>query len=219
MLAALGAAHDDDASRNVLHAHGRLDLVHVLAALTAGAHGRSFEVAVFDLDVDLVLDVRGDFDRSETGLPARVAVERTDAHQAVHAHLGAQIAVRVRTVHGERSAVDALFITGLKVDHFGLETAALAPTEIHAQHHLAPVFGVCATGAWVNADNRVRVVHWAREHALQLDFADALFEGRHLGLYLVHDLFVVVGSAQLEQLDGVRDVLRERFDPDQLFGR
>ena len=79
-------------ARDVPHPHGGLDLVDVLPALAAGAHRRRLEVLVLHDDVDLVLDVGRDLDRGEGRLPARVRVERRDAHEAVNAVLAAEVA-------------------------------------------------------------------------------------------------------------------------------
>ena len=57
---------------------------------------------------------------AKAGLAAGIGVERADAHQAMHADFGAQVAVRVRAGHGERSARDAGLVAGLVVDDLGL---------------------------------------------------------------------------------------------------
>jgi len=53
-------------ARKVLESHGGLDLVHVLTALYAGAHGRKLDVFVLDHDVDFVFDIGRDLDGGES---------------------------------------------------------------------------------------------------------------------------------------------------------
>ena len=180
VLRSLGAAHDHDAARDVLQADGRLHLVDVLPALAAGAHRRDLHVFFLDLDVDLVLDVGGHLDGGEGRLPARVRVERGDAHQAVHAVLAPQVAERVVARDAEARAVDPGLVALLVVDDLGLEAAALAPAQVHAQEHLRPVLRVVAARARVDADDGVRVVDGAREHPGELGVAHPRVERREL---------------------------------------
>ena len=85
VLRALVLAGDDDAGGQVRDAHRRIGLVDVLAAGAARAVGVDAQILVADLDLDLVLDLRVDEDGGERGVPARVGVERGDAHQAMDA--------------------------------------------------------------------------------------------------------------------------------------
>ena len=107
VLASLGAADDLDAGRQVLHAHRRFDLVHVLPALSSGAHGRDFQVPVRHLDVDLVFDVGLYFHRRERRLAASISVEGTDPDETVDTGFRPQVAVGIWAGCDERGAVDA----------------------------------------------------------------------------------------------------------------
>jgi hypothetical protein len=218
VLAALGSADDDEAGRKVLHSHRGLDLVDVLPALAAGAHGGDLEIGVFHLDVDLVFDIGGDLDGGEAGLPPRVAVERTDPNQAVHAHLCAQVAVSVGSGHGERRAVDSRFVARLVVDDVRAVAAALAPAQVHAQQDLRPVFGVGAAGAGMDADDGVRVIDRPRQHALELCLAHARVELDGLPFELRQGAIAFVGD-ELQQLERVVDVAAQALDELEFFLR
>ena len=93
VLRALAVGVHGDAGRDVRDAHGGLGLVDVLAAGAARAHDVDAQVLLVDLDLDGLVDVRVDEDAGERGVPARLRVEGRDAHQPVHARLGAQPAV------------------------------------------------------------------------------------------------------------------------------
>jgi hypothetical protein len=84
----------------VPEAHRRLDLVHVLPALAAGAHRRDLDVLVGDDDVDVFVGVGGHVDGGEGRLTGVVRVERAHPHEAVHARFrcaGSRTRCRPRT--------------------------------------------------------------------------------------------------------------------------
>ncbi len=166
VLAALGAADDVDAGRVVLEAHRRLDLVHVLPALAAGAHRRGLEIGVLDLDVDLVLDVGRDIDGHEARLPPPLESKGQMRTKRCTPTSGAQVAVGVGATDRERCAVDARVVTDLIVEDLDLVAPWLAPAGVHAQEHVRPALGVCPARARVNADDRVGVIGRTPQHAL-----------------------------------------------------
>jgi len=55
-------------------------------------------------------------------------IERTDAHQAVHAPLCLEITVRVRAAHREARALDARLFSVLRVEHLHVVTRAAPPS-------------------------------------------------------------------------------------------
>src|SRR5690606_26010831 len=136
--AALGLAGHDDAGGDVGVAHGRLGLVHVLAAGAGGAVHVHLQVGRVDLDVDLVVHLGADEHRGETGVAAVVRVERALAHQAVHAGLGLQPTVGEVALHAEGGGLDAGHFAGADLHQLGLPAARLAPAQVHAQQHLGP---------------------------------------------------------------------------------
>ena len=85
VLGALVLALHDDVGGQVRDAHRAVGLVDVLAARPRRPVGVHLEVLLVHLDLDGVVDDRGDRDRGEAGVPAPPRVERADAHQAVDA--------------------------------------------------------------------------------------------------------------------------------------
>ncbi len=69
--------------------------------------GVDLQVALVDLDLDVVVDLRIDPDAGEAGVPARVGVEGRDAHQAVHAALGLELAIGVLALDLDGGGLDA----------------------------------------------------------------------------------------------------------------
>ena len=65
MLRALVLAGHDDAAGKMGQAHRRIGLVDVLAAGAAGTVGVDAQIGVIDFDLDIVVDLRIDEDRSE----------------------------------------------------------------------------------------------------------------------------------------------------------
>ena len=123
----------------VRDAHRRVGLVDVLAAGARGAVGVDAQVGGIDLDLDRLVDFRVDEHARERGVPAGVGVERALPHQAMHAGLGAQVAVGVVAGHLERRALDAgdfarRFLEHLDADSpCGRSTAGTCASSIDAQ--------------------------------------------------------------------------------------
>src|SRR5690606_12637671 len=106
-LAALVLTRHDDAGRQVRDAYRGARLVDVLAARARGAVHVDAQVALVDVDLDRVIDDGIDEHAGERGVTPALRIERRDAHQAVHALLGLQVAVRILTGDLERRALDA----------------------------------------------------------------------------------------------------------------
>ncbi len=75
--------------------HGRVGLVDVLAAGARGAVGVHLQVVLVDFDLAAVLYDRRHLDAGEARLAAVGGVERGEAHESVHAPLGAEQTVGV----------------------------------------------------------------------------------------------------------------------------
>ena len=90
---------DDDAGRQMRHAHGRVGLVDVLAAGAARAHGVDADVLRPDLDVDL-LGLGQHRDRRRRGVDAPARLGRRNALHAVHA--GFELQAREHALAGDR---------------------------------------------------------------------------------------------------------------------
>ena len=116
-----------------------------------------------DLDLDVVLDLGHDLDERERRLPALLRVVGADAHQAMDAALGAQVAVGVAAVDGDGRALDAGLLALQLVEDLGPGSVALGPAQVHAQEHLGPVGGLGAAGAGADGQDRVALVVRTRE--------------------------------------------------------
>jgi hypothetical protein len=108
--------------------------------------------------------------------------------------LALEIAVRVRAFDGERGALDAGALTGLHVDELGLVVVPLAPAQVLAQQHLAPVLRLGAAGAGLELDDRVAGVVLAAEQTLQIHLVQHLFEAGERLLRLGERIGVAVGG-------------------------
>ena len=167
MLAALLLDGNGDAGGNVGDAHGRIGLVDVLAARARGAVGVDAQVLVDQLDLDVVVDLGIDPDRCKAGLAPCIAVERRDAHEAMHARFGLQPAVGVRPLDLEGAGLDARLFAGAFLEPAHLESAAFGPARIHARQHLGPVLGLGAASAGIDLDIGVVGIGLARQQGLQ----------------------------------------------------
>ncbi len=146
---------------------------------------------------------RIDPDAGEAGLAPRVAVERADAHQAVHARFGFQPAVGVATLDLEGAALDASLFTGALLQPAHLEAAPLGPARVHARQHLGPVLRLGATGAGVDLDIGVVGVGLAGQQRLEpggTRLGAGLAQG---GLGVGDHRLVLLGLGHLDQPDVV----------------
>jgi hypothetical protein len=100
----------------------------------------------------------------------------------------------------------------LIIEDVGLVAVALGPPQVHAHEHLRPVFGVGATCAGVNAQDRIRAIGRAAEHALDLGLPHARLDLRHLRRGVGEHAVVVLGGAELEVLLEVGQLFGELRD-------
>ena len=84
------------------------DFVHVLSARAGGADERDdIHVRFGDFDIaSFFFEIGDDVDRGEAGLAFALGVERAGPHQAMHARLGAQVAVGVFALDQQRDVFD-----------------------------------------------------------------------------------------------------------------
>ena len=163
-----------------------------------------------DLDLGGVLDHRRHLDPGERRLAAVGGVERRQAHEPVHALLGAVEPVGVLALDPERRRLDAGLLPRADLEQLDLEAALLGPLHLHAQDHLRPVLGVGAAGAGVDGDERVAVVVAPGEQALLLEHLQAALDGRELALELGLDLLVL--ARHLGEALDVLDVGQQRLE-------
>ncbi len=117
-----------ETGRDVRHAHGRFSPVDVLAAGAAGAENIHFDVVRFEIDFDVVVDLRVNENRGERSVAARVGIERRNADQAMHADFRLQQAVNIFSVDFKRHGFDAGAFTFQPVRHDSLEVRRAPPT-------------------------------------------------------------------------------------------
>ena len=207
-LVAAGLGGDDDARRVVRHAHGGGGLVDVLSARARGVVHVRAHVLHVDLDlVVVVLDDRGDVQRGEARLPARVRVKRADAHQAVYALLAAQEAVGVLTGDFHGDGLEARLVAVQQVDDLHVKAVALAVALIHAAEHLCPILRLGAARAGMQGDISVVAVVVAAQQRLQAQLRQVLRQLLDLLASLGHEIGV---SHLLGQLHRRLHVVRTR---------
>ena len=137
-------------------------------ALATRAIGIDAQILFVDVYLDVFVNLGENEERREGGVPSFRRIERRDSHEAVDAHLRAQIAVCVWTCDRESGTFEPSLFPFLVVDHLGFETAALRPAQIHAQQHLRPVLRFGAARTRVDADDGVRGVVLSAEELLKL---------------------------------------------------
>ena len=128
VLRALVLALHDDAGRNVRDADRGLRLVDVLAAGAARAEHVDAQIRGIQLDLDVVLDLGRHEHRGERRMPALTRIERRLAHEAMHAGLRAQPAVRILAANVNRRALDARDVAGRLFEHVDGITPCAPPT-------------------------------------------------------------------------------------------
>ena len=108
-------------------------LVDMLAAGPRGAISVDSAIDLVDFDLYPVVDDRIDPNRGEARVPARIGIERGNAHQPVHARLGFQPAMRVVALDDDRRRLDAGLIPIRLLNQLDVELSPLGPAHVHAQ--------------------------------------------------------------------------------------
>ena len=111
----------------------------MLPAGATGAIGVDLQIALFDVDLNRLVDFRRDEYAGERCMPSRCLIEWRNAHEAMHADLASQQAKGILTIYGESRRLDASFLRSLIIVEHGLETFALGPAQVHAHEHFCPV--------------------------------------------------------------------------------
>src|SRR6266566_7310955 len=187
VLAALRLTLDYDARRQMCKAHGRLDFVDVLSAVTSCPKRINLEVLRSDVDLDPIVDFWDNKDRCKRGMAAGRLVEGRNADEPMHASFGRKQTVGVFALDAYRCGFDPGAFAGLGVDHRRAKTFALTPAQIHAQQHFRPILRFGATCAWLYGENCVEAIAFAREQRLGLELRDVLFGSMELLLEIAQD--------------------------------
>ena len=169
------------------------------------------EVVGLDLDVARVafFHLRHDVDFGERRLAAALVVERRDAHQAVHAALAFEHAVRVLAADDERDRTQPGFIARRFFHDVRLVAVVLGPAQVHAAEHLRPVGRVGAARARADRHDRaVRIVRpvEVRRHLQLVERLDGARERRFglgLGARLVAEHVEDLRRVGQRRVDGV----------------
>ncbi len=136
----------------------------------------------------------------------RVGVERRNPHQAMHADLRLQQAVRVFAVDFERGRFDARALALQPVRHHGLHVVPLRPAQIHAQQHLRPVLAFGSARARMDGHDRaLGVVGTVEQHP---GFQNFQTLGKALDLAVQVGRYVFAFASQLEQRIQIRSQAR-----------
>ena len=191
VLGPLVLAGDHDPGRQVGDADGGVGDVHVLAALAAGPEGVDAKIALLDLDLDPVVEVRKGGHRGEGRVAAVLGIERGHPDEAVDSRLDAQAAVRMVALDLERGALDPRFLRGLAVQKLDLEPPAPGPADVHFEEHLGPVLGVGPAGAGVDRDDRVLGIVFAGEQPPEFELVELRLETVEVLAEVFRDVFTL----------------------------
>jgi hypothetical protein len=91
----------------------------------------------------------------------------------------------------------------VRLHQLRLEAVALRPAQVHAQQHLGPVLGLGAAGAGLNVQEGVGAIHVAREHAAELELADAPLEAIQVGGHGIQGVGIALLGGHLQQIGSV----------------
>ena len=132
----------------------------------------------------------------------RIGVIGRDAHQAVYADLGLEIAVGIIARHQYGGAFYASLFPLKLVDERCLKPAALGPAQVHPQQHACPVLGLGAAGAGMNAHERIALVAFAAEHFFEFHLLDRVLKLIGCRVHFGLEIFVLFGLARQLQKHG-----------------
>ena len=136
-------------------------------------------------------------------MAAAAGIERALAHQPVHTGFGTQPTVGVLAFETDSGRLDAGHIAGGGFHQLGLETVGLAPAQVHAQHHLAPVLGLGATGTGLDIQIGTAGIHLPGEHAPEFQIRHHFFQIPQVAFHFREGVFVPLFHHQIQQGGGV----------------
>ena len=147
----------------------------------------------------------------------------------MHARLRAQPAEGVLARELDRGALDTRHFAAGHLDELCVETARLAPAQVHAQEHLGPVLRLRAAGAGLDVQEGVVGVHLAIEHAAEFELLEDTGKLGDLAFEVFQGCFVIflagqldqilrIGASALEAVDGADYVLEGRALAAQRLG-
>ena len=150
-------------------------------------------------------------------MPPRLRIEGRDAHQPVHASLGAEKTEGVLSLDLEHGAFDAGFLPITDVENLDGEILALRPARVHAHEHLRPILRLRAARSGGDLHLRIAKVVVPLQERLQLEGVGLVADGERLPVDFGDHLRVGIGVEQLVHLNRAlraRPELVERVNPD-----
>ena len=156
--------------------HGRVGLVHVLAAGPARPVRVDAELALVELELGVVGQERRGDDLRERRVAAMGLVERREAHEPVLPPLGLEDPVCVLASDADGRRLQARLLPGRRLQQLGLETAVGRPAQIHAEQHFGEVLGVDPARGRVQREERVARLVLAGEERLLLEPVELVAE-------------------------------------------
>jgi len=189
VLAALALALHDDSSGQVRHADRRIGAVDVLPARARSSESIHPQVFRTDVDLDFLVDLRIDENRSKRCVATRGGIEWRNAHQSMHAHFALQQSVGVFAVDLERRRFNARALALQPVGFDDFEPIALRPAVVHAQKHLGPILTLGAAGSGVDGDNGAFRVVFTRKQHLGFQLRELAREHFHIALQVGGHIF------------------------------
>ena len=150
-----------------------------------------------------------------------VRVERTLAHEPMHAGFGAQIAVGIIAGHLHARALDAGDFAFGFLEDLGLVAAALAVAQVHAQQHGRPVLCLGAATPRLNVDEAWIRVHRIVEHPAELHVSGDPLQFGDVAFECTQSRVVTLCTGKLEKfravLEPAIEIPQRGYDAIQLF--
>ena len=195
--------------RNAHRRIGRIDVLPPRARRTVGIHP---QVGRVDIDLDVVINLGGDKNRSKRGVTAPTAIKRRLSYEAMHPCLGAQPSEGVLPFKLHRRTLQAGHLTSRRLDQRRLEPLVFTPSQIHSQQHLSPILRLGASRAGLNIQISIILVRLAREHSSEFQFFQRTFERRQILLDRLSCILVVFLHGEVKQITGVITSRIESFN-------
>jgi len=206
-LRAFVLAGHHNASGEVGDAHGGIGDIDVLAAGAAGAVGVNAQIFVKDFDFDIVVNFSGEINGGEGGMAAFVGIKGGDAHKAVDAAFGFEIAEGIGAGDEEGGGFVAGFIAFEGVDEGIGKVVGIAPAGVHAEEHAGPVAGFGAAGAGVDGEVGVAAVEFAAEGAFEFEAFVCMDEGGGVLGNISGKGLVALGGGEFDEAKGISNLL------------
>ena len=129
-LASLALTGNNDSCRNMRKADGRICLIDVLTAFSAGAVCINAQILRTYVDFDRIVKHRENEYTSKRSVTARIRIKRTYAHKPVNASLALKMTVDIIAVNLHCNRFYSAF-RFQKVNDFNFVTVPFRPASVH----------------------------------------------------------------------------------------